>query len=227
MSEFNYKQYRSNLSLEEKKYAPDTLFVEGEADLLLEGVKVSVVGSRKASEEGLRRAKILTQKLLAHNIIVVSGLAAGIDTIAHETAIAEGGRTIAVLGTPLDKAYPSSNKALLNQIKQDHLAISQFPLGYPTKPQNFPMRNRTMALVSDATVIVEASQNSGTRHQGWEALRLGRSLFIMENVATNPSLSWPKEMMAYGAQVLVREGLDEILENIPNYTYQLPISLVN
>ena len=227
MSEFNYKQYRSNLSLEEKKYAPDTLFVEGEADLLLEGVKVSVVGSRKASEEGLRRAKILTQKLLAHNIIVVSGLAAGIDTMAHETAIAEGGRTIAVLGTPLDKAYPSSNKALLDQIKQDHLAISQFPSGYPTKPQNFPMRNRTMALVSDATVIVEASQNSGTRHQGWEALRLGRSLFIMENVVANPSLSWPKEMMAYGAQVLVRQGLDEILENIPNYTYQLPISLVN
>jgi DNA processing protein len=70
------------------------------------------------------------------------------------------------------------------------------------------MRNRTMALLTDATVIVEAGEKSGTLHPGWEALRLGRLLFLMENVATNPKLSWPKEMIRYGAQVLSRENLD-------------------
>ena len=77
------------------------------------------------------------------------------------------------------------------------------------------MRNRTMALLTDATVIVEASEKSGTLHQGWEALRLGRLLLLMESVANNPGLSWPKEMISYGAQVLTRNNLSAVLENLP------------
>ena len=80
------------------------------------------------------------------------------------------------------------------------------------------MRNRTMALLTDATVIVEAGEKSGTVHQGWEALRLGRLLFLMESVASDPRLSWPKEMIHYGAQVLSREKLDEALPDIPAVT---------
>jgi DNA processing protein len=170
------------------------------------------------SDEGVSRAKAFAQALVSHNITVVSGLAEGVDTVAHETAIASGGRTIAVLGTPLDKTYPTKNKALLETIKRDHLAISQFPEGYPYQKQNFPRRNRTMALISDATVIVEAGESSGTRHQGWEALRLGRLVFIMQNVAENPDLTWPAEMISYGAQVLTRQDLPEILNDIPNFT---------
>ena len=137
---------------------------------------------------------------------------------AHEAAIAWGGKTIAVLGTPLDKAYPAINKALLQEIKRGHLAVSQFPKGYPYSRENFPQRNRTMALIADATVIVAAGEKSGTRHQGWEALRLGRLVFIMKNVAEDPALSWPKEMIKYGAQVLAREDMPEILHDIPNFT---------
>ena len=96
----------------ERKHAPEELFIEGDKALLTEGVRVSVVGSRKASEAGVRRAKAFTQALVRHDITVVSGLADGIDTVAHGTAIAEGGKTIAVLGTPLDKAYPAKNKEL-------------------------------------------------------------------------------------------------------------------
>ncbi len=125
---------------------------------------------------------------------------------------------IAVLGTPLDKAYPAKNRELLEAIKRDHLAVSQFPLGYPAKKENFPRRNRTMALISDATVIVEAGEKSGTRSQGWEALRLGRLLFIMRNVADDPGLTWPKEMIGHGAQILSREDLPDVLYDIPSVT---------
>ncbi len=202
----------------ETKNAPEKLYLAGDRSLLTEGIRVSVVGSRKPSPEGIKRAQYFTKALVRHGIIVVSGLAEGIDSIAHETAIAEGGRTIAVMGTPLDKAYPAKNKGLLERIKKDHLAISQFPSGYPAKGENFPQRNRTMALITDATVIVEASEKSGTRHQGWEAIRLGRLVFIMENVANNTELSWPSEMIGYGAQTLSRGDLPDILNDIPSFT---------
>jgi len=202
----------------ERKHAPDTLYIEGDKLLLTSGARVSVVGSRKASAAGKKRTKAFTEALVRHGITVVSGLAEGIDTIAHETAMAAGGKTIAVLGTPLSRAYPAENKKLLELIKRAHLAVSQFPEGYGYKKENFPRRNRTMALISDATVIVEAGEKSGTRHQGWEALRLGRLVFIMENVAEDSNLTWPREMIGYGAQVLRREDLPEILYDIPNFT---------
>ena len=202
----------------ERKHAPKELFVAGDSTLLTERLRVAVVGSRKASDAGLKRAEQFAEALVRHDITVVSGLAEGIDTVAHETAIQTGGRTIAVLGTPLDKAYPAKNRELLEVIKRDHLAVSQFPEGYPYKKENFPRRNRTMALISDTTVIVEAGEKSGTRHQGWEALRLGRLVFIMRNVAEDPKLTWPKEMIGYGAQMLSREDLPEILYDIPSFT---------
>jgi DNA processing protein len=123
-----------------------------------------------------------------------------------------------VIGTALDQPYPKENAKLQEAIARDHLVVSQFPFGYPSLPQNFPLRNRTMALVTDATVIVEAGENSGTLHQGWEALRLGRTLFLMESVAENPALTWPSEMIGYGAQVLSRENLDAVIENLPAFT---------
>lgn len=202
----------------EKKNAPDTIYAEGDLSLLREGSRVAVVGSRKATEAGVKRARIVTRALVEQGITVVSGLAEGIDTIAHRTAIEAGGRTIAVLGTPLSKAYPAKNAGLLEEIKRDHLAISQFPEGYPGKSENFPRRNRTMALICDATIVIEAGEKSGTRHQGWEAIRLGRHVYLLENVAGDANLSWPKELLAYGAQVLRRDDLPEILFDIPNFT---------
>jgi len=213
-----YANFTKHFSEKERKHAPDDLFYEGDVSLLLEGRRVAVVGSRKASPEGLRRAKILTKALVAKEITVVSGLAAGIDTVAHKTAIEQEGKTITVLGTPLDVAYPKENSELLETIKTDHLAISQFPEGTEIQRKNFPIRNRTMALISDATIIVEAGENSGTRHQGWEALRLGRMVYLMQNLVDDPELTWPKEMIEYGAQVLTRENLSELLDAIPHFT---------
>jgi DNA processing protein len=219
--DFNYQKLFETFTDLQKKYAPTHLFVEGASSLLYAGLKVSVVGSRKPSEKGIRDAGWLAKTLVQSGAIVLSGLAEGIDTVAHETAIASGGKTIAVLGTPLDIAYPAKNANLLAKIKKNHLAVSQFAHGYPTRKENFPMRNRTMALLSDATIIVEASEKSGTRHLGWEALRLGRVIFIMKGVIENKELSWPKEMVKYGAQELTCELLPQFLAAIPNITAKL------
>jgi DNA processing protein len=215
---FSYQDFYTSLTTAERKSAPKDLFVEGNPSLLLRGLKVAVVGSRKPSDQGIRDAQCLARTLVQHGAIVVCGLAEGIDTAAHQTAIENGGQTIAVLGTPLDIAYPAKNKSLLDEIKLHHLAVSQFPTGSPVTPKNFPMRNKTMALLSDATIIVEATEESGTRHQGWEALRLGRVIFILKPMIDNKELSWPSEMMKYGAQELTCELLPSFLEGVPNVT---------
>jgi DNA processing protein len=209
----------------EAKNAPRLLHLQGDAALLTRGPRVSVVGSRKASPEGLSRTAALVRALVEHNMIVVSGLAAGIDTQAHTSAIEAGGRTIAVLGTALDEVYPKENKALQEAIGRDHLLVSQFSPGANTTPKNFPIRNRTMALLTDATVIVEAGEGSGTLHRGWEALRLGRLLFLMESVTRDSRLTWPQEVLRYGAQVLSRSNLDESLADIPAVTSRVGVEL--
>lgn len=209
----------------ERKNAPARLFTAGDVAILRSGPRVSVVGSRKPSPEAVARARLIAKKLVARGIVVVSGLAEGIDTAAHQTAIEEGGRTIAVLGTALDEVFPAKNRALQERIAREHLLVSQFPVGVPARRGNFPMRNRTMALLTHATVIVEAGNKSGTLHQGWEALRLGRLLFILESVAANPELSWPAEMIRYGAQVLSRGNLELVLDEMPEVPRGEPASL--
>lgn len=217
----SYQEYRSQLTEIELKNSPEELFHEGDFSLLYQGQRVAVVGSRKVSPEGKIRAEFITKKLVEKGITVVSGLAQGVDTVAHFTAIKNQGKTISVLGTPIDKVYPKENKDLLDTIKKEHLAISQFPVNYPSKPSNFPIRNRTMALISDATIIIEASEKSGTRHQGWEALRLGRTVLILENITKNKALTWPSEMIEYGAHILNRDNFDDILDNLPFLTEKM------
>ena len=199
----------------EQKHAPKTLFAAGDTAILEEGARVSIVGARKASSEGLKRASKLAALLASRGIVVVSGLAEGVDTAAHESAIKHGGRTVAVLGTPLDQVYPKKNAELQHRIMREHLVVSQYPLGYPVQPKNFPLRNRTMALLSDATVIIEATDTSGSLHQGWEALRLGRLLFITKSIAENASLTWPEKMLHYGARILSDETLEDFFDLLP------------
>ena len=201
------------LNPEESKNAPKALFVAGHSEWLLRSPKVAIVGSRKASDAGLRRASKLARILTAHDVTVVSGLAEGIDRAAHEAAVEAGGRTIAVIGTPLSEAYPSKHRELQARLMRDHLVVSQFPVGYPTTRKNFPLRNRTMALISDASVIVEAGEGSGSLSQGWEALRLGRPLFLMKSILDSSDLIWPKTMLEYGAMIL--ESSEDLFDHLP------------
>lgn len=197
----------------EQKFAPSKLFLSSRKDIPLPGPRVAIVGSRKASSQGILLTQEIATFLAKKSIIVVSGLAEGIDTAAHEAAIRQGGSTVAVLGTPLDKTFPAKNYGLQKTIMHEHWAISQFPVRYPTQPENFVIRNRTMALISDASIIVEAGETSGSLHQGWEALRLGRPLFISKIITGDASLKWPKRMMDYGAVELT--DFEEVIEVLP------------
>lgn len=209
-----YQKYLSFLSPAEQQVAPKEIFFEGNFELLLKSPKVSVVGSRDVSAEGVKRTEIICQELVKRNITIVSGLAQGVDTIAHTVGLQ--GKTIAVLGTPLHIASPVSNTALLDTIKKNHLAISQFAEGSKVYPSNFPARNKTMALISDATIIIEASEKSGTQHQAWEAIRLGRQVFILENIL-HANISWAAKALEYGAIVLNKQNFGDILDSIADF----------
>lgn len=206
---------KGSLNDVERKYAPRLLWCQGDDTILRQFASVSIVGSRKVSSEGKNRAKRLARILAEKGIVILSGLAEGVDTIAHQTAIDCQGKTVGVIGTPIDKFYPRQNEGLQRKISEEHLLVSQFPIGTPTRPACFPQRNRTMALLSDATIIVEASDDSGSLHQGWEALRLGRPLFILKSSVEDQSLKWPKELMDYGAMVLSNDNVDDLFDSLP------------
>jgi DNA processing protein len=164
---------------------------------LAQSVCIAIVGTRDVSEQGAMRARKLAKELAARGIVVVSGLAKGVDTEALRTTMTSGGRVIAVIGTPIDKAYPIENAKLQEEIAAQHLLVSPFSPGMRTFPSHFPERNRVMAALSDATVIIEASDTSGTLHQAAECQRLNRWLFIAKNVMDDPDLTWPKRFRSY------------------------------
>ncbi|SEM54115.1 DNA processing protein [Sphingomonas gellani] len=188
------------------------VFYAGDAHLI-ERRCVAVIGARKASDMGRRRARQLGRQLAEAGIVVVSGLAEGIDTEALSGAMEAGGKVIAVIGTPIDQAYPAKNKTLQEAIYRDHLLISQFASGSRVFPSNFPARNRTMAALSDASVVIEASDTSGTLHQAAECQRLGRWLVIARSVADDPGLSWPAKFIDK-PRTLILESTPQLLAAI-------------
>lgn len=189
------------LNAVERKFAPEALWTRGDVTLLRRHPRVAVVGTRHPSDAGERRARRLVKALVERGAIVVSGLAQGIDTIAHTQTIALGGRTIAVLATPVEDVFPKANASLQREIAAGHLLVSEFAPGSAVVKGNFPRRNRTIALVADASVIVEASEHSGTISLGWEALRLGRPLFLLKSLVA-AGLTWPRAMVDHGGLIL-------------------------
>lgn len=174
---------------------------------------VAVVGTRSPSEDGQKRARRITRALVKDGFTIVSGLARGIDRVAHETAINSGGRTIAVIGTPLNHAYPAENRDLQDQIARDFLLISQVPVkrwqsqGPKQNRMFFPERNITMSALTEATIIIEAGETSGTLVQARHALKQKRKLFILDSCFKNPSITWPHRFEDEGA-IRVREYAD-------------------
>jgi DNA processing protein len=198
----------------ELKHAPERLFVSGRLKLPLAHPRVAIVGTRQPSDEGRAIASSLAFALAEKGVTIVSGLARGVDTAAHTSALAADGTTIAVLGTPLSRVYPAENTELQRRIMTDYLAVSQFSDQQAVRPGNFVVRNRTMALIADASVIVESGEGGGSLNQGWETLRLGRPLFIHDREFEKAGLEWPAKMARYGA-IRFREPSD-ILDQIPS-----------
>ena len=182
----------------------ECLYYQGWWDLV-ESRSVAVVGTRNPSRDGLARTRRIVRELVKDDLTVVSGLAAGIDRIAHETAIAENGRTIAVVGTPLSHTYPKENTDLQQEIASSFLVISQVPVmryeaqDYRWNRRFFPERNVTMSALTEATIIVEAGETSGTLIQARAALAQGRKLFVLDSCFRNSGLSWPGKFLERGA----------------------------
>jgi len=166
---------------------------------------VAIAGARHPSDAGVRRAATLTRQFVKAGFTVVSGLALGIDTVAHETAIDAGGQTIAVLGTPITGCYPSANRRLQQRIAEQYLSISQVPLirhSRQSLQRNrlfFRERNATMSALAEAVVIIEAGNTSGSLILGRNALLQKRKLFILDSCFRHPDLTWPARFVERGA----------------------------
>jgi DNA processing protein len=183
----------------------ELLYYVGNLDYL-KTQSVAIVGTREPTRGALEITKEIATKLVKDNITVVSGLAAGIDTQAHEAAISAKGRTIAVIGTPLNRVYPKQNENLQNKIAKEHLLISQVPFyryskdTYITNKLFFLERNKTMSALSDATIIIEAGETSGSLTQASAAVHQRRKLFIWDSCFKNPDITWPERFANKGAK---------------------------
>lgn len=197
--------------LRDAQHPVEFLYYQGSWNAV-SGKSVAIVGTRKPSSDGLQRARSISRSLIEDGFTLFSGLAEGIDTEVHKTALKEGGATVAILGTTLDESYPKENSKLQHDIAERHLVVSQVPyLRYHRQNPSsnrffFPERNKTMSALTEATIIVEAGETSGTLIQAREALRQGRKLFIL-NSCFEAGLKWPEKFERQGA-IRVRDYED-------------------
>lgn len=183
---------------------PVLLFVAG-TPMVADERTVAVVGTRHPTGRGTQMARKLSRRLVDAGYTVVSGLAAGIDTVAHEAALERRGRTIAVVGSGLDYVYPRHNAGLQRRISQDGAVISQFwPESRPTRG-SFPVRNVLMAALSDACVIVEASAMSGTRILARAAVDMRRPVILLEELLAQ---QWARELAEHPGVQVARSGAE-------------------
>jgi DNA processing protein len=203
---------------------PPLLYVKG--TLVQEDERsVAVVGSRQASAYGLNVCKKLCRELAWQGWTVVSGMARGIDSAAHLGALKGGGRTLAVLGTGLDVMYPRENRKLSQQIAASGAIISEFPLGTPPEPGNFPVRNRIISGLALGVVVVEAATKSGSLITARMALEQDRQVFAVPGPIGRPGVEGTHRLIKEGAK-LVERAEDVIEELVPMVAGRSPLEPV-
>lgn len=193
--------------LREIHQAPPVLFSRG--GLRTDDRAVSIVGSRRASDRALAWTHKLAGLLVSAGFSVVSGLATGVDTAAHTATLEAGGRTIAVLGTGIDRAYPAANRELQDRIGREGLVLSQFWPDDPPTKKSFPMRNATMSGYGRATIVVEAGETSGARIQARVGVEHGRPVILTDAVVA--ANGWAKALQ-HRPGVHVVSSVDEALD---------------
>src|SRR5437868_11792368 len=165
---------------------PVVLYVKGAWDECLERPCIAIVGSRRCTTYGQNAALMMSRELAQRGVTIVSGLARGIDAAAHRGALEAGGRTVAVMGTGLDRVYPRDHKKLADEIlKQNGALVTQFPLGTPPVSENFPYRNRVISGLSLGVLIVEAAENSGSLITARLAMEQNREVFAVPGNITS------------------------------------------
>jgi len=179
------------------EHLPTRLWIRGSV-LPEDALAVAIVGSRRATPQGLAVAERLAGDLAVRGVTIVSGLARGIDTAAHRGALDAGGRTLAVLGSGVDRIYPPENRMLAARIAEHGAVLSQFALGMPALAHHFPVRNRLLAALALGVVVVEAAKASGSLITAGHAADLGREVMAVPGPAGSPS--------SRGAHGLIRDG---------------------
>ncbi|PTY37672.1 DNA protecting protein DprA [Saccharospirillum sp. MSK14-1] len=187
---------------------PLLLWVKGDAELLRQQ-QVGMVGSRNATLAAQRHARQLGRELSLGGLVITSGGAAGIDGCAHQGALDGSGQTIAVLGCGVDVVYPKSHRSLFEQISAAGALVSEHPLGTQPKPGHFPRRNRIISGLSDALVVVEAAQRSGSLITAEHALEQGREVFALPGDIGNPNAAGCHRLIQDGAGLLA--SADDLL----------------
>lgn len=197
--------------LRELSDAPPWLFAVGDTDLL--GITgFAIVGSRNPTAAGLEQARDFAATLAAQGLVIVSGLASGIDAAAHRGALDAAGMTIAVCGTGLNRVYPASNRVLAQDIAAAGLLVSEFALGTPATPGNFPRRNRIISGLSVGTLVVEAAKKSGSLITARLAMEAGREVFAIPGSINNPLARGCHSLIRQGAKLV--ESATDILDEI-------------
>jgi DNA processing protein len=192
---------------------PPVLWVRGNV-ALLERPGIGVVGTRQPTPYGAGMSEVLSRDLARRGLVVLSGMARGVDTCAHKGALAGGGGTVAVWGTGIDVVYPKENKKLAEQIVAEGGAIvSEFPLGTFPAPQNFPIRNRTLSGMSVGVLVVEGGEYSGTRITARCALEQGRDVYAVPGNVTNKNAWGPNTLIKQGAKLTAT--WEDIWEDLP------------
>lgn len=198
-----------------------TLFAEGDLASLAPPA-IALVGSRQPTPQGRDNAHRFAKALAALEFTVVSGFAAGIDTAAHQGALAANGRTIAVLGTGIDRVYPAHNRTLVEPVRARGLLLSEYPLGTAPLPGNFPRRNRLIASLSLATLVVEARLHSGSLITARLAAELNREVMAIPGTLHNPQAQGCHQLLKQGATLV--ENVADILAELPLYIQPSPPS---
>ncbi len=190
---------------------PPLLYVRGDADLL-SAPSVAVVGTRRATSYGLRAAHEVTSALVRAGLVVVSGLAYGIDACAHRACLEAGGKTVAVMAAGLDEVYPTANRSLAERIVAGGGAwVSEFPPKVPPLKQHFPFRNRIIAGLTQGTVVIEAAPESGALLTAKLALEANREVFAVPGSIYAPESRGTNELIAAGAHAVL-EAADVLKE---------------
>lgn len=164
-------------ALKECYKPPFILFYYGDINLLKEKKKITIVGSRSCSPYGEVCVMNITKELVQNNYVIISGMAKGLDTLAHQIALDNGGKTIAVLGTGIDLCYPKQNSTIYKRIKEDGLLLSEYPIDTSISKENFPKRNRILSALCDGVFVPEFKANSGTGITISLALNSGKPIF--------------------------------------------------
>jgi DNA processing protein len=191
---------------------PVMLYVRGNSQIL-NAPSLGIVGTRKPTLYGSQMAERLGRDLAARGIVIVSGLARGIDAIAHQGALAVGGRAIGVLGTGIDVCYPKENKKLYEKVLENGTILSEFPMGTHPSPENFPIRNRIVAGMPLGAIIVEGAQYSGSLITARLAMDFGREVFGVPGNVTQPVSFAPNQLIKQGAKLVT--CAEDVIEELP------------